>query len=276
MRLALACLAGSALVIAAVWAWLGAPVAMPHAPLKPGEKLYCLSYAPFRGTQTPFDPSTHIPAAQIEQDLRQLAKLTDCVRIYAVDQGLEAVPALAAKYGLKVMLGFWLSNDAVKNKVQIDEAVALANRYPGTIRALIVGNEVLLRGDMSANELADTIRAVKARVQVPVTYADVWEFWLRNRDVAAAVDFITIHILPYWEDLPIAADQAAAHVEAIRRKRGRRLSRQGHPDRRSRLAERRAHARGRAAVARQPGAGDPGRAGAGQAGELPRQRDRGL
>jgi glucan 1,3-beta-glucosidase len=61
------------------------------------------------------------------------------------------------------------------------------------------------------------MRAVKARVAVPVTYADVWEFWLRNHDVAAAADFITIHILPYWEDLPIPAHTAAAHVESIRR-----------------------------------------------------------
>jgi glucan 1,3-beta-glucosidase len=35
--------------------------------------------------------------------------------------------------------------------------------------------------------------------------------------VANAVDFITIHILPYWEDFPIAAQSAMAHVEAIRR-----------------------------------------------------------
>ena len=51
---------------------------------------------------------------------------------------------------------------------------------------------------------------------MPVTYADVWEFWLRYREVAAAVDFITIHILPYWEDFPIPARDAAAHVDAIR------------------------------------------------------------
>jgi len=53
---------------------------------------------------------------------------------------------------------------------------------------------------------------------MPVTYADVWEFWLRHRDVAAAVDFITIHILPYWEDFPIAASEAAAHLGSIRQK----------------------------------------------------------
>ncbi len=217
MRLGLACLALSAAIIAGAWFWLGRPESMPQAPVAAGEKLYCLSYAPFRGQQTPFDADIVIPAAQIEQDLTQLAKLTDCVRIYSVDQGLEQVAPISAKLGLKVMQGFWLSNNPAKNQLQVDAAVALANRYPETIRALVAGNEVLLRGDMAANQLADLIRAVKARVKVPVTYADVWEYWLRNRDVAAAVDFVTIHILPYWEDFPIAARDAAAHVDAIRR-----------------------------------------------------------
>jgi len=58
---------------------------------------------------------------------------------------------------------------------------------------------------------------VKAQVSQPVTYADVWEFWLRYREVAAAVDFVTVHILPYWEDWPIAAREAVAHIDGIRR-----------------------------------------------------------
>jgi hypothetical protein len=52
---------------------------------------------------------------------------------------------------------------------------------------------------------------------VPVTYADVWEFWLRNTDVANAVDFVTIHILPYWEDFPVSAGRAVTHVDTVRR-----------------------------------------------------------
>ncbi len=191
---------------------------MPHAPLAIGEKLYCLSYAPFRGIQTPFDPTTRIPAAQIEQDLTVLSKLTDCVRVYSADQGLEQVVPIAAKLGLKVLQGAWISGNAEKTKIQFETVVDLANRYPDTIRAVVVGNEVLLRGDMSAGDLAAAIRAIKARVKVPVTYADVWEFWLRAPDVATAADFIMIHILPYWEDFPIPASQAAAHVDAIRRK----------------------------------------------------------
>ncbi len=216
MRHGLACLAVAAALIAAVWAWLGAPVAMPQG-LTPGEKLWCISYAPFRGLETPFNVETAIPAARIEADLTQLAKLTDCVRVYSADQGLEHVLPIAQKLGLKVLQGFWVSGDPVKTKVQMDLAIDLVNRYPDAVRALVVGNEVLLRGDMSAPDLANLIRQSKARVKVPVTYADVWEFWLRSRDVAATVDFLTIHILPYWEDFPIATRDAGAHVASIHR-----------------------------------------------------------
>src|SRR5271169_1365675 len=216
MRLGLACLALSAVVIAGAWAWLGSPVSMPQSPLASGEKLYCLSYSPFRGGQTPLDSNTQISAAQIEDDLTRLAEITDCVRPYSIDYGQDQIAGIAARHGLKVMQGLWLSSHPDKNHEQIETAVALANRYPGTIRALVVGNEVLLRGEMSPEDLAATIRAVKSRVSVPVTYADVWEFWLRNRDVAAAADFVTIHILPYWEDFPIPARNAVAHVKSIR------------------------------------------------------------
>jgi glucan 1,3-beta-glucosidase len=217
MRYAFACFALTALAVAAAWTWLGAPVLLMPAQIGQAGKLYCVSYTPFRGAQTPLDPSTMIPAWQIDEDLGRLAQVTDCLRTYSVDFGLDQVAGIAAKHGLKVMQGLWLSSSPVKSQIQIETAIALANRYPDTIRAVIVGNEVLLRGDMAATDLAHTIRAVKARVHVPVTYADVWEFWLRNREIANAIDFITIHILPYWEDFPISARDATAHVEAIRR-----------------------------------------------------------
>src|SRR6185437_92557 len=182
------------------------------------EKLYCVSYTPFRASQTPLDPSIVIPVAQIEDDLTRLAQVTNCIRTYSVDFGLDQIAGIAARHGLKVMQGLWLSSSPLKSQYQIETAVALANKYPGTIRSIVVGNEVLLRGDMSPTDLINTIRSVKARVHVPVTYADVWEFWLRNTDVANAVDFITIHILPYWEDFPVAASDAMIHVETIRRR----------------------------------------------------------
>ena len=70
---------------------------------------------------------------------------------------------------------------------------------------------------MTPADLRETIRSVKARVNVPVTYADVWEYWLRYREIADDVDFVTIHVLPYWENIPVRAEDAAAHVVAIQK-----------------------------------------------------------
>ena len=100
----------TAAVIVAAWWWLGSAVPMPPSPLTRGEKLYCISYAPFRGAQTPLDLSTKIEPAQIEEDLAQLAKVTDCVRTYSVDFGLDQVPEIAQRHGLKVLLGLWVSS----------------------------------------------------------------------------------------------------------------------------------------------------------------------
>jgi hypothetical protein len=115
-----------------------------------------------------------------------------------------------------VILGIWLGGKPEKNQLEIDRAVKVANQYPGVVRAIVAGNEVLLRGELAASDLAALIRSIKARVSMPVTYADVWEFWLQNPALAQAADFITIHILPYWEDFPIRAGIAASHVDAIR------------------------------------------------------------
>jgi exo-beta-1,3-glucanase (GH17 family) len=218
LRTPLAFLLISLGAIAAVWWWLATPITLSRAPIDPDAKLLCVSYAPFRGNQTPLSPTTHVSAEQIAQDLAQLAKISDCVRTYSIENGLDQVPELAAKVGLKVIQGIWLGSNRLKNLTQISTAVRLTKEYPATITSLVVGNEVLLRGEMTQSDLAATIRSVKAQVAVPVTYADVWEFWLRNREVYEVVDFVTIHILPYWEDFPVRAKYAAVHVDAIRRR----------------------------------------------------------
>ena len=188
---------------------------MPPVAADPG-RIQCVSYAPFRGNDSPLDEATRVSAGDIEEDLTKLARLTDCVRTYSTENGLDQVPAIAKRLGLKVIQGLWLGSDRKKNRVRIDATVALAKQYRDTITAIVVGNEVLLRGELAAPDIAEVLHEVKAAAGVPVTYADVWEYWLRNRELAEAVDFITIHILPYWEDFPISADQAGAHVDSIR------------------------------------------------------------
>ena len=215
-RAPLALLLMSLGAIAAVWWWLATPIMLARAPIDPNAKLQCVSYAPFRNGQTPLIPSTLITAEQVEQDLTQLVKVTDCIRTYSIENNQDIIAGIARKHGLKVIQGIWLGSNRSKNLNQISTVVRLTRQYPDTITAVVVGNEVLLRGEMTVNDLAAIIRSVKSQVTVPVTYADVWEDWLKNREIYEAVDFITIHILPYWEDFPIRAKFAAAHVDSIR------------------------------------------------------------
>jgi exo-beta-1,3-glucanase (GH17 family) len=217
LRTPLALLVVSLAAIGATWWWMATPINLSRAPIDPDAKLLCVSYAPFRGAQTPLVSTTRIAPEQIAQDLAQLAKISDCVRTYSIENGLDQVPGLAAKVGLKVMQGIWLGSDRFKNLAQISTVIGLTKQYPDVISSVVVGNEVLLRGEMTTADLAAIIRSVRSQVTVPVTYADVWEYWLRNREIYDAVDFVTIHILPYWEDFPIRARYAASHVDAIRR-----------------------------------------------------------
>ncbi|MFZ0813499.1 MAG: beta-(1-6) glucans synthase, partial [Bradyrhizobium sp.] len=86
-----------------MWWWLATPISLTRAPIDPNAKLMCVSYAPFRGDQTPFSPTTYVSAEQISADLAQLAKISNCVRTYSIDNGLDQVPELATKAGLKVI-----------------------------------------------------------------------------------------------------------------------------------------------------------------------------
>nr|WP_298688241.1 glycoside hydrolase [uncultured Dongia sp.] len=201
------------LLSVAFWAYLGRGVELPPAP---EPKLHCVSYTPFRGDQTPYDRSLVIPPAQIEEDLAQLQPITECVRIYATDQGLDQVVPLAAARGMQVLLGIWISSEPKSFEPQIEKAIELANAYPQAVKAIIVGNEVLLRGEQSGETLAALVTRVKAATSVPVTYADVWGFWQKAPQVLVdAVDYLTIHILPYWEDDPAPSSDAVVHIEFV-------------------------------------------------------------
>lgn len=211
----MAWLALSALALAGLYWWwaIGRPVTLPDAP---SARIACVSYAPFRQPgETPLNLNAFISPARIDADLRVLSQRFDCVRTYSQGQGLSAVPQIAARYGMKVLLGIWLGGDRKANEQQVKLGIATARAYPQVLRGVVVGNEVLLRGDLSARQLAGYLHEVRAATSVPVTYADVWEFWLRHPELANSVDFITIHILPYWEDQPVSPEHAVQHVAAV-------------------------------------------------------------
>jgi exo-beta-1,3-glucanase (GH17 family) len=206
-------------ILAAIGAWLwhlNTPVPLAEPTMPASGKLQCVSYAPYYGKdQTPFKEDTVISPTQIDQDLAVLAERFECVRIYSVDQGLSHVPKAAEKLGMKVLLGAWIGSQSSKNDRELDMAIKIANQYPQTVKGLIVGNEVLLRRELTPAAMRMYIERAQAGTEVPVTYADVWEFWIKNKELESAVDYVTVHILPYWEDHPVSAEQGVQHTHDV-------------------------------------------------------------
>jgi exo-beta-1,3-glucanase (GH17 family) len=180
----------------------------------PDGKLNSLSFAPFRGNQNPMLEQFPTPE-EIDEDLKLMADKTHTIRTYSSTKGMKVIPELAQKYGLKVIQGAWIGYVDADNHIEMEALILAANTYPDVIKRVIVGNEVLLRGEQKPDKLVEYIREVKKRVKQPVSYADVWSMYMKYPDLIKEVDFITIHILPYWEDEPIPVEKAPAHIERI-------------------------------------------------------------
>ncbi|MDT6921189.1 glycoside hydrolase family 17 protein [Pseudomonas atacamensis] len=208
-----ACLLGL-LALGGFWYGLGQPVILPDA-ATPTHKLQCASYTPFDKDQSPFDVPFKLRPERMDADLALLATRFECIRTYSMT-GLDALPDLARKHGLKLMIGAWVNSNPVDTEQEVELLIKSANANPDVVTAVIVGNEALLRKEVTGAQLARLINKVKSQVKQPVTYADVWEFWLKHPEIAPAVDFLTIHLLPYWEDDPSNIDVALQHVADVR------------------------------------------------------------
>lgn len=193
------------------WWWSNRPVPLA---LSFEEPFPSVSFAPFRRGQGPLN-KVYPNAQQVEEDLKSLIGVAKGIRTYTSGEGLQVVPELARRYGFDVIHSAWLGARPIVNAHETDGLIAAANAYPDVIKRVIVGNEVLLRQDLPVDALIANIRKVKSQIKQPVSYADVWAFYLRYPQVADEVDYLTIHILPYWEDEPVSVEDAAAHIVKV-------------------------------------------------------------
>lgn len=175
-------------------------------------RLQCISYAPSAaGNRNPGG----VTREQLQRDLALLAQRTSCVRTYTVSEGFAQVPEVARELGLEVLLGAWIGGDAQHNEREVALVIDTARRHRDNVRAIVVGNEVLLRHELTPEQLAVLIRRVGDATGMPVTYADVWGFWVKHLSLAQAVSFVTVHIIPYWDDEPVGIDAVVPYVDAL-------------------------------------------------------------
>ena len=160
-----------------------------------------VAFSPYHRGETP--EANQFPSeTEIRQDLEKVSRITDRIRTYTVQSGMPDIARLAADYPLRVTLGSWLDRKLAADDREVARLIETANANPDVDRVL-VGNEVLLRDDLSTDQLIGYINQVKQGVHVPVSTAEPWHVWIKHPELAASVDYITIHLLPYWEGLPI-------------------------------------------------------------------------
>lgn len=195
----------------ATWSWwdAGTPVRVPGAA---SATLPCISYAP---SQQEGPARTGLTVAQLRKDLALLSQRTDCIRTYTVSEGFDQAPAVAREFGLQVLLGLWIGRDDAHNEREIARGIQVARQHRDVVRAVVVGNEVLLRHEQPPERLAAMLRRVASATGLPVTYADVWEYWLDHKQLARDVSFVTVHILPYWDDDPVGIDEVIPYVDHL-------------------------------------------------------------
>ncbi|MCK1343368.1 glycosyltransferase [Bradyrhizobium sp. 193] len=175
-----------------------------------------VSYAPFEGSAHP--DIDNIPTVEkIRADLKTLSTMTRAIRLYSSTGGVELVPPIAAEFGLKVTVGAWIDKDKDRNEREIKAAIELA-RKNSNVNGVVVGNEVIYRGEQKVEDLIEMIKKVKGSVRVPVTTGEIWNIWRDNPDLGSNVDFIAAHVLPYWENFRSdqAVDQAVDRYNLLR------------------------------------------------------------
>lgn len=199
---------GLALLIAAVatWAgWWGAnrPVEAPYAAGPVGG----LALSPYGRGESPLGRQPE--RAGVAADIAVLGRITGEVRTYSALGAAALVPDLAEAARIRVMAGAWVGADTVRTRKELGALTRMA-RSSASVWRVLVGNEVLLRGDITPADLIGHLREVKSRVAVPVSTAEPWHIWLKYPELARETDFIAAHILPYWEGVP--AGQAVAYT----------------------------------------------------------------
>jgi exo-beta-1,3-glucanase (GH17 family)/cellulose synthase/poly-beta-1,6-N-acetylglucosamine synthase-like glycosyltransferase len=181
------------------WWALNRPVEMPGF----RGQVNGLAFAPYQRGQSA-EGNNWPTADQIEGDLRKVAPLTRHIRTYAAHGGIERIPEIAWNTGLdlKITLGSWLDKRLDRNAAEIRRLVQVA-RESRNVERVLVGNEAVLRGDVTPAQMVGYIEQVRRQVRQPVSTAEPWHVWMDHPELGNAVDYITIHLLPYWEGLPV-------------------------------------------------------------------------
>lgn len=175
---------------------------------------------------------------EIREDLHLLKRHWRLLRLYDCSPHAERVLQVIREDRLpfQVMLGAYLGAEVsnagcpwggtydaavlaanrAENDAEVGRLVALANAHPDTVFSVAVGNECTVDWTdhrVPLPRMIEHVRRVKAAVRQPVTFCENYVPWQHAlRELAAELDFLSLHTYPVWEYKPI--DEALAYTQA--------------------------------------------------------------
>ncbi len=147
-------------------------------------------------------PGSIISEEQIEERMKIIKPYVKWVRSFSCVDGNEHIPKIAHKHGIKTLVGAWLGDDREKNEKEIEGIIKVAKE--GNADIIAVGNEVLLRGDLTEDEIIKHIQRVKQEISnVPVGYVDAYYEFVNHPLICNVCDVILTNCYPFWEGYPL-------------------------------------------------------------------------
>jgi GPH family glycoside/pentoside/hexuronide:cation symporter len=146
------------------------------------------------------DANDVLSELQISRRMDIINPYADSVRSFSCTNGNELIPQIAKQKGLKTLVGAWISSDKKRNEKEIEGLIRLAKS--GFVDIAAVGNEVLLRGDLSEKEMIAYMIRVKNELKelnIPVGCVDTYYEYSKRPKLVEISDIILTNCYPFWE-----------------------------------------------------------------------------
>jgi exo-beta-1,3-glucanase (GH17 family)/cellulose synthase/poly-beta-1,6-N-acetylglucosamine synthase-like glycosyltransferase len=193
------------LFVFGLWGYFNNPSQEPPWPNKiPG-----FAFSPYQEGESPFT-SLYPSRESVAQDIQILSQSTHAIRTYTVNGVFGEIPALASKHKINIALGAWLDDNLETNQIELDSLVSIVKNKPYNIVRVMAGNESVLRKDLTPEQMIDYLDALRSKIDVPVSTAEPWHIWIKYPELAEHVDYLAVHMLPFWEG--IAMDSATDYI----------------------------------------------------------------
>lgn len=174
--------------------------------------IHGISFSPYTEGQA---PGTNISEQQIRERLSVIESHVRWIRTFSCSEGHELIPAIAHERGLRTLVGVWLDDDLESNERELENAIQIAKE--GHVDVLGVGNEVLLRGELTEDQLLDYIERAKAALpEIDVGYVDAYFEFVDHPRITEACTVLLANCYPFWESCP--AEHALLYMKEMYRR----------------------------------------------------------